>query len=118
MGWFIRKSFRLGRGIRINLSKRGLGISGGVKGARISTGPRGTEIYGGRKGLYYRKRISRARKKKHDDDAIGEGSGLIVTLLGLLGELIILAFYLFILGAMLYGIWWVLSAGCKAVVDT
>lgn len=42
MGLYFRKSINLGKGVRLNLSKRGIGISGGVKGARISTGPNGT----------------------------------------------------------------------------
>ena len=42
MGWSYRKSIRLGKHTRLNLSKSGIGISTGVKGARISVGPRGT----------------------------------------------------------------------------
>jgi hypothetical protein len=34
MTWFLRKAFRLGP-LRLNLSKRGVGISGGVKGLRF-----------------------------------------------------------------------------------
>lgn len=46
MGWSYRKSYKVGP-VRVNLSKRGVGISAGVKGARISTGPSGTRFYGG-----------------------------------------------------------------------
>lgn len=60
MGLYFRKSINLGGGIKLNLSKRGVGISGGIKGARISTGPSGTymnlSIPG--TGVYYRKRLS------------------------------------------------------------
>jgi hypothetical protein len=56
MGLFFRKSIKVGP-FRINLSKPGVGLSGGVKGARISTGPRGTELHLGRKGVYYRQKI-------------------------------------------------------------
>ena len=42
MGLYFRKSVNLGGGLRLNFSKSGIGLSGGVKGARISTGPRGT----------------------------------------------------------------------------
>ena len=42
MGLYFRKSVKLGGGLRLNFSKSGIGLSGGVKGARISTGPRGT----------------------------------------------------------------------------
>ena len=56
MGFFFRKSFRLGP-VRLNLSKSGLGISGGVKGARLGLSARGAYIAGGLKGIYFRKRI-------------------------------------------------------------
>lgn len=60
MGLYFRKSINLGKGVRLNLSKRGIGISGGVKGARISTGPNGTymnlSIPG--TGIGYRKKLS------------------------------------------------------------
>ncbi len=42
MGLYFRKSVNLGGGLRLNFSKSGIGLSGGVRGARISTGPRGT----------------------------------------------------------------------------
>lgn len=57
MGFFLRKSIKFGP-LRINLSKSGIGVSGGIKGARISAGPRGTQLNVGRKGLYYRKQLS------------------------------------------------------------
>ena len=44
MGLYFRKSVNLGGGLRLNFSKSGVGLSGGVKGARISTGPRGTYL--------------------------------------------------------------------------
>lgn len=60
MGLYFRKSVNLGGGVRLNFSKSGVGISGGVKGARISTGPRGTymnlSIPG--TGIGYRKKLS------------------------------------------------------------
>jgi hypothetical protein len=56
MGFFLRKSIKFGP-LRINLSKSGLGLSGGIKGARISAGPRGPQLNVGRKGIYYRKQL-------------------------------------------------------------
>lgn len=41
MGFRFRKSIKLGKGIRLNVSKRGVGISGGMKGFRVGVGPRG-----------------------------------------------------------------------------
>ncbi len=41
MGLGQRKSVKIGKDTRLNLSKSGIGISTGVKGARISAGPHG-----------------------------------------------------------------------------
>lgn len=54
MSFYIRKSVRFGP-IRFNLSKSGIGVSGGVKGFRVGTGPKGNYVHMGRGGLYYRK---------------------------------------------------------------
>ncbi len=53
MGFYIRKSIRLGP-VRLNLSKSGIGTSIGIKGFRIGSGPRGNYIHAGRNGFYYR----------------------------------------------------------------
>lgn len=57
MAWYIRKSFKLGSLLRLNLSKSGVGYSFGVKGARIAHGPRGNYVHVGRYGLYYRQAL-------------------------------------------------------------
>lgn len=44
MGFRFSKSIRLGKGIRLNISKSGFGVSGGVKGFRVGVGPRGTRM--------------------------------------------------------------------------
>jgi len=41
MGFRFRRSFSVAKGVRVNLSKGGLGVSVGGKGARIGVGPRG-----------------------------------------------------------------------------
>lgn len=41
MGFRFGKSIKVCKGVRLNLSSSGVGISAGVKGARISAGPRG-----------------------------------------------------------------------------
>jgi hypothetical protein len=57
MGWFLRKSIRLGP-LRLNLSKRGLGASVGVKGLRAGIDASGKPYAaGGRGGIYFRERI-------------------------------------------------------------
>jgi Protein of unknown function (DUF4236) len=50
MGFFFRKSVKIAPGIRLNVSKRGLGLSGGVRGARVSANTKGeTYVSGGRR---------------------------------------------------------------------
>lgn len=59
MGFTLRKSIKIGKNTRVNLSsKGGIGISTGVKGARISTNRQGTRIYCGTGILRYQKQIS------------------------------------------------------------
>lgn len=54
MGWYIRKSLRIGP-VRFNLSKSGIGASVGVKGFRIGVRPNGKSyVHAGRHGLYHR----------------------------------------------------------------
>jgi hypothetical protein len=70
MSWYLKKSFRFGP-IRFNLSKSGIGVSGGVKGFRVGTGPRGPYVHAGRGGIYYRKSFG---ETKSDSSRLGEGS--------------------------------------------
>jgi hypothetical protein len=44
VGFRFGKSFRIPGGFRLNVSKRGLGASWGLKGFRIGAGPRGTRV--------------------------------------------------------------------------
>jgi len=49
--------------LRFNLSKSGIGVSGGIKGFRIGTGPKGTYVHAGRGGLYYREYLFRGDRR-------------------------------------------------------
>src|SRR5690349_15613097 len=64
MGWYLRKSLRLGP-LRINLSKSGVGGSVGVTGLRVGTGPKGPYLQGGRDGLYFRESLSDGAPDDH-----------------------------------------------------
>ncbi|MBN1995429.1 MAG: DUF4236 domain-containing protein [Anaerolineae bacterium] len=69
MGFRLQRSIRLGKFIRLNISKSGVGVSAGVPGLRLSTGPRGTQFSVGipGTGLSYRKQLSgksKSSKKK------------------------------------------------------
>ena len=60
MGFFIRKSVRLGP-IRFNLSKSGVGTSIGVKGFRVGEDARGRDyVQGGRGGIYFRENLGKS----------------------------------------------------------
>lgn len=52
-----RKSFRLAPGIRLNLSRRGLGVSAGPRHAKVSQGPTGRRASFSFRGLFWRRRI-------------------------------------------------------------
>jgi len=60
MAFYLRKHFNSGP-LRLNLSKGGLGLSGGIKGARVGLSRRGAYVHGGRQGLYYRKYAKKGR---------------------------------------------------------
>lgn len=66
MSFRFRKSVRIAKGVRVNFSKRGIGMSVGTKGLRFGVGPSGkrvtTSIPG--TGIYYEKRIGSGRSKR------------------------------------------------------
>lgn len=67
MPFYIRKALKLGP-IRFNLSKSGIGISGGVTGFRVGVRPNGRSyLHAGRHGLYYRKELSRFESPSHQE---------------------------------------------------
>ena len=58
MGFFFRKSLKIAPGIRLNLSKRGAGISAGPRGTKVSVNSRGERRASlSFKGLNWRKRL-------------------------------------------------------------
>lgn len=57
MGIGFGKSLKFGP-LRVNLSRRGVGLSAGVKGARVAVGPRGTYVSLGAGGFRYRKKLA------------------------------------------------------------
>lgn len=79
MGLNFRKSINLGNGFKLNIGKKSVGISGGVKGARVSVNSSGRKtatfsIPG--TGLSYSVNLNnlfkkKSSKKKDSDDANG-----------------------------------------------
>lgn len=58
MGISFRKSIKIGKNTRINLSsKGGVGFSTGMKGARISVNKQGAKVYGGKGIVRYQKQL-------------------------------------------------------------
>src|SRR3712207_6887606 len=55
MGLNYRKSFKIGKNTRVNVSKTGgIGISTGTKGVRVSVNKKGVRTQVGSNGMYYR----------------------------------------------------------------
>jgi hypothetical protein len=76
MGFYIRKSFRLGP-VRLNLSKSGFGVSAGVKGARIGVNSRGRAYtHAGRFGLYHRQTLGSAGSGARSQSARARAGGI------------------------------------------
>jgi hypothetical protein len=58
MSWGYRKRIKLLPGVNLNISKRGVGVSGGKRGARVSTNTRGQRSLSlGLRGLFWRKKL-------------------------------------------------------------
>jgi len=101
MPFYLRKSFRMGP-VRLNLSKSGLGLSGGVKGARLGVNSRGRAyVHGGRHGMYYRKQLSGKGVSARQEERGGCGDVLLagVFLVVVLMALALLLEHPWILGA-------------------
>ena len=63
MGLYFRKRIKICNGVSLNLSKKGLGLSMGVKGCRVSVNSNGQkQLNIGANGVYYRKTISAPKK--------------------------------------------------------
>lgn len=84
MGFRLSKSIRLGGGARLNISRRGLGMSVGTKGFRLGTGPRGTRTTVGipGTGISYSATSKSHSPRTRTANGSGVGIGLIL-LIGL-----------------------------------
>lgn len=72
MGLGFRKSIKIGKGVRLNVSKRGIGLSAGVKGFRIGTGPSGSRMRATvpGTGVYYEKRLGAKTTSKNNSSHV------------------------------------------------
>lgn len=73
MGFRMRKSFSPVKGVRINMSKSGVGVSAGAKGFRAGVGPRGTRVNVGipGTGVGYEKQWSNKKSRSADGSKAG-----------------------------------------------
>nr|DAU01381.1 MAG TPA: Protein of unknown function (DUF4236) [Caudoviricetes sp.] len=82
MGFFFRKRFRLCKGIDLNLSKNGVGVSVGVKGFRISRNAKGqTYLNCGSNGMYYRKRLDKSNTDLNTDEEMDKATAIGITII-------------------------------------
>ena len=84
MAWYLRRSVKILPGIRMNLSKSGLGLSSGIKGLRIAKSPNGKEtIYGSipGTGLRYRKTLKTSKTSSLKTDSNQVASKTPITIL-------------------------------------
>jgi len=77
MAWRFRKTFGLGKGLRLSVGRRSAGLLLGGRGASIGIGTRGTSVGASLPGtgLSVRKRVGQGRRRGRD------GTGWIWTLL-------------------------------------
>jgi Protein of unknown function (DUF4236) len=58
VSWGYRKSRHIGPGVRLNLSKRGFGISAGPRGAKVSVNSRGQRtLWLSKLGFFLRRKL-------------------------------------------------------------
>jgi hypothetical protein len=69
MAWYLRKAIPLGKFLRLNLSRRGVGASFGIPGLRIGVDAGGKPyVSGGRGGIYFRERLGFGKKASTASD--------------------------------------------------
>ena len=73
MGWYVRRSMKIAPGIRVNFSKRGMGVSVGTRGMHVSRSATGRKTFSAGipgTGISYRETISpskRTRKPRSEE---------------------------------------------------
>lgn len=78
MGFYLRRAIKVGP-FRFNISKSGLGVSGGVTGLRVGKSPRGNYVHMGRHGVYYRSGFSNGARATHGPTSPGSSPAEVET---------------------------------------
>lgn len=90
MGFRFRKTFGLGKGLRLNLSKSGMSLSAGGPGASINVGSRGSSSNVGipGTGLSYRSQLTSGRSARNSASAAAGNGATLASAVGCLGALL------------------------------
>lgn len=102
MAFYLRKSFRAGP-VRLNLSKSGFGLSGGVKGARVGLGPAGSYVHAGRHGLYYRKYLASGQGRSQSEAGVQGCLAVLLVLAAVAVGTVLLALVIVQPGILIFG---------------
>lgn len=82
MGWSFRKSIRITKGVRLNLGKRGIGVSAGIKGFRVGVNSRGTYVSSSIPGigLYSQQYLSSSKTTNTGGSNAGSATGCLLAI--------------------------------------
>ena len=115
MGFRFRRSIRIGKGLRLNLSKSGVSLSAGGRGASFNIGPRGTSSTVGipGTGLSYRSSSSGTRSRSKGVSAASSASS--ADSLGCLGAALLLLGGILLITTKAY-VWALILLGAGGVL--
>jgi membrane protein implicated in regulation of membrane protease activity len=90
LGFRFRKSFSLGKGLRLNLSKSGMSMSAGKRSASVSVGPRGafTNLGIPGTGLSYRSQVASRTSSRYTGSTVSGGASSFAGAFGCLGAVL------------------------------
>jgi hypothetical protein len=93
MGFRFRRSIKIAPGMRLNVGKRSLSVTGGMSGAKITTGTAGTSVTTGAPGtgLSFTSKLT-ARLNRNGEYAAGHASGFARGLLRGIGSGLVVLF--------------------------
>ena len=114
MSWRFRKSISLSKRLRLNIGKKGFGVSAGVKGLRVGVGSKGVYTSAGipGTGLYsvnYAGKNSKSSGRTISNSS-GSMTGCLFVILGIVGLILLIlvpvvGFPLLIIGGIIYYFW-------------
>jgi hypothetical protein len=111
MAFRFRKSLSLGKGVRLNFTKRGVSVSAGRRGARITTGTSGTRVSASipGTGVGYTKKLASRGSHENTANVSSMNFGGLLALIGVLGCIASLSapeWFAYSIPAVLLGLLW------------